>query len=63
MKLLKFLIPVFEANERMERSLRQLKFMITQATDLNMFKVKMQENKKIFSLKFKVERLRLLVWR
>ena len=43
MKLLKFLIPVFEANERMERSLRQLKFMITQATDLNMFKVKMKD--------------------
>ena len=43
MKLLNFLIPVFEANERMERSLRQLKFMITQATDLNMFKVKIKE--------------------
>ena len=63
MKLLNFLIPVFEANERMERSLRQLKFMITQATDLNMFKVKMKENKKCYSLKIKVERLRLLVWR
>ena len=45
MKLLNFLIPVFEANARMERSLRQLKFMITQATDLNMFKVKMKGNK------------------
>ena len=39
MKLVTFFLPVFKANERMERSLRQLKFMITQATDLNMFKV------------------------